>query len=610
MHETTGSRHLESLILSKRQHRMKEIRDYPETDLFRRTAKPVGRLAMTIDTGNGKKVGYCTASLIDEDLILTNSHCIFDNPDGKVVEALLWMGLIDTRRNKGVKRYEIDLAPLEKSNSRGLDYAIHRVKGQPGKDWGTIGFATDPAITDGQSLFIIHHPAGDKQHISLGNCQAGRPAIEDDDLLHTCDTIGGSSGAPVFVLTFPEPKVVGLHYRAVEVGALNAGKRIASIAQASPLIARLASGRSPEAPAEVTALQQELAELKARLTEREERAKASEEAPPKARETTAMLAVEKDTGDFPQLTWKMPTPFSGGRAMFGAAGFSDKVLKRSGGKVKLKLSPPDSSYTKVFEDVREGALDAGWSYFGFDSSADKEPAFSLLSGSIPVGLGPRQLVDWAVSEVGRSSRDAAFAKLDLVGLPCGIRGARGLITSAKIEAPSDLKNLNIRTYSGVEERITKRLGAKTINIVYAEVYTALKSGIISGAIVSGPENARATGFGKLDSIRFYYPAWDSTPMIIDFVLSRTSWQALDPKVRTLFRAACVDNLTESLAQMQLDDEKALEQMRKDGASVSPLPASVTVAARKAAFAEAEAIASQSKLADDVWKSLKAASGAQ
>ncbi len=236
--QATGGGYLEALVLSKRQHRMKEIRDYAESDIYRQLARPIGRLAMNIEAPSGaQKLGYCTVSLIDDDHIITNHHCIVGNPQGRVTDALLWMGFLSTRHSKGVKQYGVELKPADADQE--LDYAIHKVRGKPGEAWGRIKLASNAKIFDKQSLFIIHHPAGDKQHITLGNCLTGTPAIDNDDLLHVCDTIGGSSGAPVFALMFPEPKVVGLHYRAVDIGSLNAAKRIERIVERSPLLKRL-----------------------------------------------------------------------------------------------------------------------------------------------------------------------------------------------------------------------------------------------------------------------------------------------------------------------------------------------------------------------------------
>lgn len=233
--QATGSGLLEALVASRQVGNMRKLGDYGEGDVFRRLGQPVARLGMALETAGGEtKRAYCTASLIADDLVLTNHHCIAGNPGGRVFDAVLTFGYLQRGTERGVKRYGVELEPVEASAD--LDYAIHRVRGAPGRQWGRITLSlAEPRVR--QSLFIIHHPAGDTQHISLGNCQTSDPALEGERLLHVCDTIGGSSGAPVF--DSESRQVVGLHYTAVDPGILNAAKRIAALAEHSPLIARL-----------------------------------------------------------------------------------------------------------------------------------------------------------------------------------------------------------------------------------------------------------------------------------------------------------------------------------------------------------------------------------
>ncbi|MEM8855260.1 MAG: bifunctional trypsin-like peptidase domain-containing/SEL1-like repeat protein [Pseudomonadota bacterium] len=231
---TTQSGLLETMIASRQAGRMRPVRDFHPEDLMHRLGRPVGRLAIHLNAKGEDTLGFCTAVLIDEELMLTNHHCLADNPSGRVVDALLWMGYLAPRSREGVRQYGVDVVPVEANPA--LDYAIHRVRGRPGRDWGTVRLAADRAVRERQSLFVVHHPAGRSQHVSLA-CASGEPAVEGDDLLHQCDTLGGSSGAPVF--DNETRTMVGLHYTAVIVGELNAAKTLAAIRKASPILTRL-----------------------------------------------------------------------------------------------------------------------------------------------------------------------------------------------------------------------------------------------------------------------------------------------------------------------------------------------------------------------------------
>ena len=85
--QSTGDPTFERIIASKQRNDMQEVRDLGRTDVLRRLAKPVGRLSIGIPGG---KIKFCTASLIAEDLLLTNYHCIADHKINKVDELLPW----------------------------------------------------------------------------------------------------------------------------------------------------------------------------------------------------------------------------------------------------------------------------------------------------------------------------------------------------------------------------------------------------------------------------------------------------------------------------------------------------------------------------------------
>ncbi len=230
--ESTGKQILEALLSNDDMQAMAEIAPY---DIIRRLAKPVGRLTLEYKKqphSPKRKGAYCTASLISKNLIITNHHCV--PGDGNVQKALLTMGYLKPRTRRGVAQYPVDLKPLEASKD--LDYAILKVEGEPGTEWGAVPLSTNTPKSR-STLFVIHHPGGYPQYITRGRCQTSSPAIDGDDILHLCDTLPGSSGAPIFDNS--TRRVVGLHYGSISLKKLNAGKRIASLAKASALISRL-----------------------------------------------------------------------------------------------------------------------------------------------------------------------------------------------------------------------------------------------------------------------------------------------------------------------------------------------------------------------------------
>lgn len=226
--------HLEN-VLGKNAN-FERLIDYSTTDRFRVLSNPVGRLDLLVQSNGRLGVITCTASIISHDHVLTNNHCAPGaNDTDRIKKALLLMNFYGDDTEDAVDRYDLDLNPVEQDAS--LDYAIYKVIGDPSARYGSITLnPRDPE--PGESLVIIHHPAGLAKHLTRGGCRAVSPrAIRDTDILHRCDTLPGSSGSPIFASR--SGQVIGLHYAGASTPTLasyNYGKRLARIARKSAII--------------------------------------------------------------------------------------------------------------------------------------------------------------------------------------------------------------------------------------------------------------------------------------------------------------------------------------------------------------------------------------
>ncbi|WP_421907610.1 trypsin-like serine peptidase [Mameliella sp.] len=181
------------------------ILTYGENSLPRRLGRPVGRLDVLYDNG---KTGVCTAFIVDAQHIMTNNHCI-PGAGGAGVEAAQFVaGFVDGAQARGAEKFQVSTRPVETSVP--LDYSVLRVFGDPSARFGRAELASG-APEDAELLWIIGHPQGQAQHISREGCAADDPAVSPEGkLVHSCDTLGGNSGSPVFRIT--DRKVVALHH--------------------------------------------------------------------------------------------------------------------------------------------------------------------------------------------------------------------------------------------------------------------------------------------------------------------------------------------------------------------------------------------------------------
>jgi V8-like Glu-specific endopeptidase len=170
---------------------------------------PVARLRIKDSRGEAR----CTGFLISDDLILTNFHCVSRNSQAVGTNADFGFD------SPNAKWKTFRGAKLELVNTdEGLDYAIIRLLGKPGSEFGHVPLRDKAfaALDKGYKLLLIEHAAGQAKQASITDCAVGAKLIAGvnlqllSDFGHHCDTLGGSSGSPVFDLESRE--LLGLHH--------------------------------------------------------------------------------------------------------------------------------------------------------------------------------------------------------------------------------------------------------------------------------------------------------------------------------------------------------------------------------------------------------------
>ena len=148
----------------------------------------------------------CSAFLVGRDLLLTAQFCA-PNADAAAT-ALADFGFDAADATPTTVR----ISRLE-SASEAVDYALLRLAQAP-DGFGPATLIADE-ITVGMPLVVIHHPAGGPKQASI-ECDVRKVAIRGPrtdvptDFGHLCNTLGGSSGAPVLDARTGHP--IGLHH--------------------------------------------------------------------------------------------------------------------------------------------------------------------------------------------------------------------------------------------------------------------------------------------------------------------------------------------------------------------------------------------------------------
>lgn len=199
-------------------------RDYPWST--------IGRVQ---GTTTDAKDYHCTGTLIADDLVLTNAHCVIDPETQQLSQKIVFLpnvinGVLSNNRDAATVEqviYGTDFKSKSASNQT-EDWAVMKIDKPLGRKYGYLGWKslpTEALIRNKEKLFFVGYsgdfPNPNKkgyEHLSAGEgwtagFQAGCSIVQEEEnvLFHDCDTAGGSSGGPIIGLINGQPYIVALN---------------------------------------------------------------------------------------------------------------------------------------------------------------------------------------------------------------------------------------------------------------------------------------------------------------------------------------------------------------------------------------------------------------
>ncbi|SFQ66360.1 trypsin-like serine peptidase [Donghicola eburneus] len=157
--------------------------------------KAANRTGMLRICREGGEVDACTATLLNDHLLLTNAHCLeATQRSGRAIGMYLFLGYEKYADYSDRPRYDVRIEPVEIGSSKDLDYAILELEKPVPNIAPLKASVRDPEA--GETMTIVSHALGGIMRVTRGGCvaDAGRPVV-GLNVLHWCDTRAGSSGA-------------------------------------------------------------------------------------------------------------------------------------------------------------------------------------------------------------------------------------------------------------------------------------------------------------------------------------------------------------------------------------------------------------------------------
>lgn len=203
---------------------------------------------------NGQRY-HCTGSLIAENLVLTNAHCVIDPETGELSKQIEFMPNVIDGKYEDIAQVEEVIYGTDFKQSNKItpnDWAIMKINQPLGRKYGHLGWKSIPTATlvkNPKSLFFVGY-SGDfptqrfQKYFSAGpgftaSYEAGCSIVDENEgfLLHDCSTAAGSSGGAIIAAINGEPYIVALNnaeFKNTSTGQdiINTAVKVSTIEQA------------------------------------------------------------------------------------------------------------------------------------------------------------------------------------------------------------------------------------------------------------------------------------------------------------------------------------------------------------------------------------------
>ena len=275
-------------------------------------------------------------------------------------------------------------------------------------------------------------------------------------------------------------------------------------------------------------------------------------------------AVAGDKAEQAAITIQMQTAFNPNLPGAGEAvrTFTKTLKHMSGAALGIKILEPGriAPTREMVDAIVAGDLGAAFTWTGF--AASKAPVFGLFA-TLPFGPGPEDMASWILDGDGGAIHRAAYDKLGVAGVPCGVQGPRGGgWFRADLNTVADFKGARLR-YGEMSGEVISRMGATLVPLPAGEFFHHLQQGKVDGGEMSTPAMDAALGFDKL-GLPYYMPGWQQPSSVLDFLMRRDKWEQLPRTIQAQIETACRANIAWTLGRAPHIQAMAMDKLKASG----------------------------------------------
>ncbi|MBL0144150.1 MAG: TRAP transporter substrate-binding protein [Betaproteobacteria bacterium] len=278
------------------------------------------------------------------------------------------------------------------------------------------------------------------------------------------------------------------------------------------------------------------------------------------------------------IKWKLQSANPSGTPHMDLLGrFSANINKMSAGRLQIEVLTSGAIVkpNEILDAVNKGVIDSGqwWTHY----ATGKHPAGGLFSsplGGSGSGLDQMGQLAWYLQGGGRELYLEYYQKMLKTDVMAFLYAADGPECFGWFKKPpktvAEFTKMRFRISSGLPSDVLKDMGGIPVNLSGAELIPAAERGVIDGVEWINPASDIKVGLQdvfKFYSIQGIHQAID----IADIVINGAKWKALPPDLKAIVEVAINTSLFDSIMYFQVENAKALVEIKKKGVTVFDAP---------------------------------------
>jgi TRAP-type mannitol/chloroaromatic compound transport system substrate-binding protein len=268
-----------------------------------------------------------------------------------------------------------------------------------------------------------------------------------------------------------------------------------------------------------------------------------------------------------KVRWQVPISFASTLTALGDTlpFVAEQLSAMSDGNISLQIAEPGTVVPalSIFENVSTGAIDAGYSWMGYEIG--QVPA-SALFGATPFGLEPGDFLAWMYFKGGNELLFETFEPYNVHPVLCGSipPEAAGWFRE-EMNSVEDLQGLKFRA-AGVGGEIMSELGMSVTMLPGGELYQALETGVLDATEFSLPTVDEQLGFFQVAK-HYYLPGWHQPSTNQFLYVNLDVWNGLSPETQGMIELACMAGNAHAIAKGEALQGEVLTRFEEQGVTL-------------------------------------------